>query len=82
MSEDISHFPAVGMDGSELMLQTGMQHYQDLPVACAWRRSLPIASGQLPAVLAECSLSAMSDLEDVLEEFYAGFMPSGQLASE
>jgi len=71
---------AVGIDRSELLLQTGVQNHPYLPLACAWGRSLPVASGQMAAVLAECSLSAMSNMEDVLAEFQRVLRSGGRLA--
>ena len=73
-------FRLVGIDRSELLLQTGVRNHPHLPLACAWGRSLPVASGQMAAVLAECSLSAMSNVEDVLAEFQRVLRPGGRLA--
>lgn len=73
-------FHALGVDRSELLLQTGIHHHHDLALACAWGKSLPVTSEQMAAVLAECSLSAMSSLEDALAEFRRVLRPSGRLA--
>jgi arsenite methyltransferase len=70
----------VGIDRSELLLQTGIRNHPHLPLACAWGRSLPVASEQMAVVLAECSLSAMSNTGDVLAEFYRVLKPAGRLA--
>jgi len=71
---------AVGIDRSELLLQTGIHNHPHLLLACAWGRSLPVASGQMAAVLAECSLSAMSNANEVLAEFQRVLCPGGRLA--
>jgi ubiquinone/menaquinone biosynthesis C-methylase UbiE len=71
---------AVGIDRSELLLQSGIHRHPGLPLACAWGKSLPVRSGQMDAILAECSLSAMSNLEAVLAEFQRVLRPGGRLA--
>jgi arsenite methyltransferase len=71
---------AVGIDRSELLLQTGISLHPNLPLACGWGKSLPVASGVMDAIVAECSLSAMSDLEGVLTEFQRVLRPDGRLA--
>ena len=73
-------YRAVGIDRSELLLQTGICNHPHLSLACAWGKSLPVASGQMASVLAECSLSAMSNLEEVLAEFHRVLLPGGRLA--
>jgi arsenite methyltransferase len=73
-------YHAVGIDRSELLLQTGISLHPNLPLACGWGKSLPVASGVMDAILAECSLSAMSDLEGVLAEFQRVLQSDGQLA--
>jgi arsenite methyltransferase len=71
---------AIGIDRSELLLQTGISRRPDLPLACAWSKSLPIADGQADAVFSECSLSAMFDLENSLTEFHRILCSGGRLA--
>jgi SAM-dependent methyltransferase len=71
---------ALGIDRSELLLQTGIGQHPNLPLACAWGKALPVASNQMDAILAECSLSAMSDIEGVLAEFQRVLRPDGRLA--
>jgi arsenite methyltransferase len=72
---------AIGIDRSELLLQTGIFNDPRLPLACAWGKALPIPSGEINAVLAECSLSAMSEFENVLSEFHRVLRPGGRLAA-
>ena len=71
---------AVGIDRSELLLQTGISNHPELLLACAWGKDLPVASGQMAAVLAECSLSAMSNPEVALDEFQRVLRQGGRLA--
>lgn len=73
-------FCAVGVDRSELLLQTGLVENPARPLACAWGKSLPVASGSMDAILAECSLSAMSDPEVALCECWRVLRPGGRLA--
>jgi arsenite methyltransferase len=72
-------FRAVGLDRSELLLQTGKMSAPSLPLACGWSKPLPLASGQFDGILAECSLSAMSDLEATLAECWRVLRPGGRL---
>ncbi len=71
---------AIGIDRSELLLQTGICRRPDLPLACAWSKSLPMASGHADAILAECSFSAMAGLDGALTEFHRVLRSGGRLA--
>jgi arsenite methyltransferase len=73
-------FQAVGLDRSELLLQTALTLRPNLPLTCGWGKSLPLANAGMDAVIAECSLSAMSDLETTLAEFQRVLRPDGLLA--
>jgi arsenite methyltransferase len=77
---DAHSIHAVGIDYSELLLQAGIANDPRLPLVCASGESLPVMSGQMNAVLAECSLSAIADLENVLAEFRRVLYPDGRLA--
>jgi SAM-dependent methyltransferase len=77
--DDLSVY-AIGIDRSELLLQTGIANDPRLPLACACSKSLPFVSGETHAILAECSLSAMSELSNVLAEFWRVLRPGGRLA--
>lgn len=78
--DDLSVY-AIGIDRSELLLQTAIFNDPRLPLAYAWGKALPIPSGEMNAVLAECSLSAMSDFDQVLCEFHRVLQPGGRLAA-
>jgi arsenite methyltransferase len=71
---------AIGIDQSKPLLQNGIGQRPNLPLACAWGKSLPIANNQMDAVLSECSFSAMSGLEGSLAEFQRVLRPDGKLA--
>jgi arsenite methyltransferase len=77
---DVLSVYSIGIDRSELLLQTGVFNDPRLPLVCAWGKSLPVQSAQADAVVAECSLSAMSDLESTLNEFSRVLYPGGRLA--
>ena len=70
----------VGVDYSKPLLQTGLHLHLDLPLACSRSDILPVASNQVDAILAECSLSAMSNLDEVLVELNRVLRPDGRLA--
>jgi ubiquinone/menaquinone biosynthesis C-methylase UbiE len=74
-------FQAVGVDRSETLLQTGKMRKHSLPLSCGWSKSLPVANGQIDAIFAECSFTAMSDLDAVLDECWRVLRPGGRLAS-
>ncbi len=70
---------AVGVDASGVLLAHGHRHQQALPLVRAKGEHLPIRDGLLHAVLAECSLSLMSDISVALAEFWRVLQPGGQL---
>jgi len=71
---------AIGLDRSENMLHRGRERAPGLPLTCALGTALPIASEQVDAVLAECSLSAIAEIEIVLAEVWRVLRPGGWLA--
>lgn len=73
-------FNAMGVDRSAPLLQTAARQCPGLPVTCAQGQSLPLANDTLDAVLAECSLSAMADMDSALGEFQRVLRPGGRLA--
>ena len=71
---------AIGLDRSELLLQTGLLRNPSLALVCAWGKSMPVASAVLDVILAECSLSAMAEPALVLAEFQRVLRRGGLLA--
>lgn len=71
---------ATGIDRSELLLRNGIHQYSKLSLACAIGETLPIEGNRMDAILAECSLSAMSNTEGVMAEFHRVLRPDGKLA--
>lgn len=70
----------IGIDRSELLLRTGITQHPNLPLTCAFGETLPIAGCQVDAILAECSLSATSNINGVLAEFQRVLRSNGRLA--
>ena len=72
------HLAAVGLDLSARLLRQA-QRPGALPLIQAAGESLPVGDGRFDAVLAECSLSAMSDASRALSEFRRVLRPGGWL---
>lgn len=70
---------AVGVDASTLLLAAGHSREPAAPLALAWGERLPIRDQGLDAVLAECSLSLMADVDAALAEFRRVLKPGGRL---
>lgn len=70
---------ARGVDPSELLLAAAWQRKPDLPLIQAQGEDLPLASGLMDGVLAECTLSVMSDLDRTLREIYRVLKDEGRL---
>ena len=70
---------AVGIDTSALLLASGRSREPVLPLVLAQGERLPIGDGELDAVLAECSLSLMADVDAALAEFRRVLRPGGRL---
>ncbi len=68
---------AIGLDRSETLLH---QSDPNLHLARALGTALPVADAQVDVVLAECSLSSMSGMEDFLAEAWRVLRPGGRLA--
>jgi arsenite methyltransferase len=71
---------AIGIDTSFNLLQMGAASDFRLPLTCANAMSLPISSRRVDAVIAECSLSAFSDIDETLAEIRRVLRPNGRLA--
>jgi len=77
--DDLSVYP-IGFDRSIPLLRDGLENDPRLPLVCARGASLPVMSGQVNAIFAECSLSAMSNFDDTLKEFNRVLLKGGRLA--
>lgn len=71
---------AVGIDASAVRVQQGRSRVPDLPLLEAPSEAIPFPDSSQAAVVAECSLSVMQDLKQVLTEFRRILMPGGKLA--
>ena len=72
-------FRAVGIDLSMLLLAEGQGRNPGLPLARASGTHLPFADAAMDAILAECSLSVMEDVDKVLAECLRVLKPDGVL---
>ncbi|HMQ53605.1 MAG TPA: class I SAM-dependent methyltransferase [Anaerolineae bacterium] len=70
---------AGGLDLSAVLLQSGRQGSPRLPFVQADGVRLPLVDGQLDAILAECSLSILAEVETALAEFNRLLRPGGYL---
>jgi ubiquinone/menaquinone biosynthesis C-methylase UbiE len=72
-------FRAVGIDPSMVLLAEGLRKNPGLPLAGAAGTLLPFATGSMDAVLAECSLSVISDVTKALDECFRVLEDNGLL---
>lgn len=72
-------FRAVGIDLSQVLLAEGRQKDPGLLLVRASGEDLPFADATMDAILAECSLSVMEDVESVLDECARVLKPRGLL---
>lgn len=70
----------VGIDASSLLLGDARREARDLRFIHAYGERLPVASGAFDAVLAECSLSTMTERDAVLTELVRVLKRGGCLA--
>ena len=73
------HFNAIGLDPSQQLLQVGRRRSSLLPLLQACGQCLPIGDKQLDAVLAECSLSVVEEIDRALAEFWRVLRSQGYL---
>lgn len=71
---------AAGLDLSLDLLQEGRDTGLALPLLQAAGERLPLACGSIDAVIAECTLSLMTDLDQALAEWRRVLRPDGTLA--
>lgn len=70
---------ALGVDLSELLLRSGRRRDPFLPLIQSPGECLPFTDAQFDAVLAECSLSLMQNLDRALGEFRRVLLSDGYL---
>ena len=70
---------AFGLDASDSLLQSGRSRSLALPLAQAQGECLPVRDESLDAILAECSLSLVTNIDQTLAEFRRALKPGGCL---
>lgn len=70
---------AVGLDPSTLLLEMGKSKHPGLNLIQGFGEDLPFADNHLAGVIAECTLSVMEDLNQVLNEIFRVLQPGGML---
>ena len=70
---------AIGLDPSELLLESGRRKNSDLNLIRGQGEDLPFPAENMDGVFAECALSVMEDLDQVLKEIFRVLKPSGWL---
>lgn len=70
---------AFGLDASAALARSGRGRNPALPLFQAMGECLPVCDGSLDAILAECSLSLVSDVGQALAEFQRVLRPGGHL---
>jgi SAM-dependent methyltransferase len=73
------HLNALGLDLSANLLAESREHGAALPLMQADGERLPLCSDQLDAIMAECSLSVLADVDQALAEFRRVLKPGGAL---
>ncbi len=76
---DVHKLYAIGVDLSVELLQRGKERMADLQLMHSPAEELPFANQSVDGVLAECSLSVMSDVGRVLEEINRVLIPGGKI---
>jgi ubiquinone/menaquinone biosynthesis C-methylase UbiE len=71
---------AIGVDPSAILLERGSERNSVLPLVCGRAEDLPVDSSTQDAVIAECSLSLVTDMDKALAEFWRVLVPGGRLA--
>jgi ubiquinone/menaquinone biosynthesis C-methylase UbiE len=73
------HLAAFGLDVSALLLQSGKGRNMALPLTQAQGERLPVHNESLDAILSECSLSLVTDVDQALAEFRRTLKSGGYL---
>jgi ubiquinone/menaquinone biosynthesis C-methylase UbiE len=70
---------AFGLDTSIALAQSGRHRNSALPLLQAMGECLPVCDDSLDAILSECSLSLVTDVDQALAEFRRALKPGGYL---
>ncbi|WP_045575825.1 DVU_1556 family methyltransferase [Desulfosporosinus sp. I2] len=70
---------AIGLDPSELLLESGRRKNPDLNLIRGQGEDLPFPAENMDGVFAECALSVMEDIDQALNEIFRVLKPSGWL---
>lgn len=70
---------ALGIDPSEVLLESGRKKNLGLILIRGRGEDLPFPANHMDGVIAECALSVMEDLDQVLKEIFRVLKPSGWL---
>jgi len=76
---DLYKLQAVGLDPSEVLLKAGKDKNPNLNLLQGRGENLPFPVNHLDGVFAECTLSVMEDLDQVLKEVFRVLKPGGWL---
>ena len=68
---------AIGLDPSERLLELGNKNHPGLNLIRGLGENLPFPVNYIDGVLAECTLSVMEDLDQVLKEIFRVLKPGG-----
>ena len=72
-------FQAIGLDPSEALLELGYQKHPGLDLIRGQGEDLPFPGNHMDGVFAECTLSVMEDLDQVIKETFRVLKPGGWL---
>jgi ubiquinone/menaquinone biosynthesis C-methylase UbiE len=72
-------FKAVGLDASPAMLTQTRQRFSDMPLMQGTASCLPFPTARLSAVVCECVLSLVADIDGTWQEFHRVLVPGGYL---
>ena len=70
---------AIGLDPSEVLLETGRKKHPGLNLIQGLGEDLPFPDNHMDGVFAECALSVMEDMEQALREIFRVLKPGGWL---
>ena len=76
----VFNLQAIGLDPSEVLLESGKKKNLGLNLIRGWGEDLPFPVLDMDGVFAECALSVMEDLNQVIKEIFRVLKPGGWLA--